>query len=67
MTYGREATLPIDEIEIQENISERESILKRTYDIINLTEEWEEARKNVRKSQEKQKKDMTKRLEKKQN
>ena len=55
MTYGREATLPIDEIEIQENISERESILKRTYDIINLTEEREEARNNVRKSQEKQK------------
>src|SRR6266480_2830723 len=54
-TYGREATLPIDEIEIQENISERESILKRTYDIINLTEEREEARKNVKRSQEKQK------------
>src|SRR5947209_1885106 len=56
MTYGREATLPIDEIEIQENISEKESILKRTYDIINLTEEREEARSNVGKSQEKQKK-----------
>src|SRR3989440_9163598 len=55
MTYGREVTLPIDEIEIQENISERESILKRTYDIINLTEEREKARNNVRKSQEKQK------------
>src|SRR5436305_4079453 len=55
MTYGREATLPIDELEIQENISEKESILKRTYDIINLTEEREEARKNIRKSQEKQK------------
>src|SRR5437660_12277836 len=66
MTYGREVTLPIDEIEIQENISEKESILKRTYDIINLTEEHEEARRNVRKSQEKQKKDMTKGLEKKQ-
>src|SRR3954470_19951624 len=39
MTYGREATLPIDEIEIQGNISERKSILKRNYDIINLTEE----------------------------
>ena len=38
MTYGREATLLIDEIEIQENISEKESILKRTYDIINLIE-----------------------------
>src|SRR2546429_7126046 len=38
MTYGRETTLPIDELEIQENISEKKSILKRTYDIINLTE-----------------------------
>ena len=55
MTYGREATLPIDELEIQENISEKESILKRTYNMINLTEECEEARRNVRKSQEKQK------------
>src|SRR5256885_4774067 len=49
-TYGREATLPIDEIELQEKISEKESILKRTYDIINLTEEREEARKNVKRS-----------------
>src|SRR3954447_16086799 len=55
MTYGREATLPIDEIEIQENISEKESIMKRIYDMINLTEEREEARRNVGKSQEKQK------------
>src|SRR2546423_2915582 len=45
MTYGREVTLPIDELEIQENISEKESILKRTYDMINLTEEREEAKK----------------------
>src|SRR5947199_3182299 len=62
MTYGREATLPIDEIEIQENISEKESILKRTYDIINLTEEQEEARRNVRKSQERQKERYDKRI-----
>ena len=62
MTYGREATLPIDEIEIQENISEKESILKRTYDIINLTEEREEARSNVGKSQEKQKERYDKRI-----
>src|SRR2546430_8491688 len=39
----------------QENISEKESILKRTYDIINLIEEQKETRRNVRKSQEKQK------------
>src|SRR5436305_12197554 len=62
MTYGREATLPIDEIEIQENISEKESILKRTYDIINLTEEREKARNNVRKSQERQKERYDKRI-----
>src|SRR5436853_5436188 len=62
MTYGREATLPIDEIEIQENISEKGNILKRTYDIINLTEEREEARSNVKKSQEKQKERYDKRI-----
>src|SRR5438874_2594431 len=62
MTYGREATLPIDEIEIQENISEKKSILKRTYDIINLTEEREEARKNVKRSQEKQKERYNKKI-----
>ena len=64
MTYGREVTLPIDEIEIQKNISEKESILKKTYDIINLIEEREEARRNVRKSQEKQKERYDKRIEK---
>ena len=38
MTYGREAILPIDEMEIQENIFEKESTLKRIYEVINLTE-----------------------------
>src|SRR5688572_8830932 len=33
MTYSREAILPIDELRIQENISEKESILKRTYEM----------------------------------
>jgi len=51
MTYGREAILPIDETDVSENIVESESILKRTYDLINLTEE----RENIGKSQEKQK------------
>src|SRR5437763_9548431 len=64
MTYGREATLPIDEIEIQENISEKGSILKRTYDIINLTEERDEARKNIKKSQENQKEKHDKKIKK---
>src|SRR3954451_189722 len=63
MTYGREAILPIDEIEMSENISEKESILKRTYDMINLTEKCEEARRNVRKSQEKQKERYNKKIE----
>src|SRR5204862_1486565 len=55
MTYGREAILPIDETEIPENITERESILKRTYDLLNLTEEWENIKKNIGESQGKQK------------
>src|SRR5438045_8443443 len=55
MTYGREAILPIDETDILENIAEKESILKRTYDLINLMEEWENVRRNIGESQEKQK------------
>src|SRR6059058_1662492 len=55
MIYGREAILPIDETDIPGNIAGEESILKRTYDLINLTEEWENVRRNIGKSQEKQK------------
>src|SRR5215216_1848683 len=55
MTYGREAILPIDEMNIQKNIAEKESILKRTYDLINLTEERENVRRDIGKSQKKQK------------
>src|SRR2546421_12428455 len=55
MTYGREAILPIDKTVIPGNIAEKESILKRTYDLINLTEERENARRNIGESQEKQK------------
>src|SRR3989440_5509274 len=55
MTFGREAILPIDETDIPGNIAEKESILKRTYDLINLTEERENVRRNIGKSQEKQK------------
>src|SRR5437762_3201173 len=47
MTYGREAILPIDETDVSENIAESESILKRTYDLINLTEERENVRRNI--------------------
>ena len=53
MTYGREAILPIDEMDILENIAEKESILKRTYDLINLMEERENVRRNIGESQEK--------------
>ena len=55
MAYGREAVLPIDETDIPENIAEKESILKRTYDLINLTKEQENVRRDIGKSQEKQK------------
>src|SRR6266487_4910096 len=55
MTYGRRAILPINKTEIPKNITEEESILKRTYDLINLTEERENARRDIGKSQEKQK------------
>ena len=55
MTYGREAILPIDETDIPGNIAEEESILKRTYDLINLTEERENVRRNIGESQGKQK------------
>src|SRR2546423_7677122 len=55
MTYGREAILPIDEMDIPGNTAEEESILKRTYDLINLTEERENVRRNIGESQEKQK------------
>src|SRR5436853_697372 len=55
MTYGREAILPIDKTDIPENIAEKESILKRTYDLINLTEERENVRRNIGESQERQK------------
>src|SRR3989442_1727015 len=55
MTYGREAILPIDETDIPGNIAEEESILKRTYNLINLTKERENVRRNIEESQEKQK------------
>ena len=64
MTYGREAILPIDEMEIQENIFEKESILKRIYEAINLTEKWDEVRENIKKSQENQKEKYDKKIKK---
>src|SRR5256884_8030794 len=64
MTYGREAILPIDEMEIQENIFEKESILKRIYEAINLTEKQDEVRENIKKSQENQKEKYDKKIKK---
>ena len=64
MTYGREAILPIDEMEIQENIFEKESILKRIYEAINLTEKRDEVRENIKKSQENQKEKYDKKIKK---
>ena len=64
MTYGREAILPIDEMEIQENIFEKGSILKRIYEAINLTEKQDEARENIKKSQGNQKEKYDKKIKK---
>src|SRR2546423_9496572 len=62
MTYGREAILPIDETDVSENIAKSESILKRTYDLINLTEERENIRRTIGESQEKQKERYNKKI-----
>src|SRR5438876_1219212 len=61
-----EGIIPIDETDVSENIAESESILKRTYDLINLTEERENVRRNIGESQEKQKRDMTEKSDMKQ-
>src|ERR1051325_273134 len=57
MMYGREAVLPIDETE---NVSESnqdvtKSILKRTYDIINLGQDQNEVIERIKRIQDKQK------------
>jgi hypothetical protein len=64
MTYGREAILPIDEMETLGKISEKESILKRIFEIINLTEERDKARNTIGKSQENQKEKYDKKIKK---
>src|SRR5204863_2293047 len=56
MVYGREAILPIDENSQNEEISEKESILKRTYEIINLKEMRNEVLDIIEETREKQKK-----------
>src|ERR1041385_988640 len=56
MVYGREAILPIDDNNQDEEISEKDSLLKRTYDIINLKEKRSEVLDIIEGTQEKQKK-----------
>jgi hypothetical protein len=56
MVYGREAILPIDDNNQDEEISEKDSLLKRTYDIINLKEKRNEVLDIIEGTQEKQKK-----------
>jgi hypothetical protein len=55
MVYGREAILPIDDINEDGEISEKESLLKRVYEIINLNEKRKEVLETIKRSQEKQK------------
>ena len=56
MVYGREAILPIDDNNQDEEISEKDSLLKRTYEIINLKEKRNEVLDIIEGTQEKQKK-----------
>ena len=53
MIYGREAILPIDDINEDKEILEEESLLKRIYEIINLKEDRSEVLDIIEKSQEK--------------
>jgi Integrase zinc binding domain/Integrase core domain len=50
MTYGREAILPNEDLEINEYFEDT-AIIRRTYELINLVEERNEALKNIEKSQ----------------
>jgi hypothetical protein len=54
MLYGKEAKLPIDEME-KRNENYKESILKRTYELIDLTEERNLTVNRIKKVQGKQK------------
>src|SRR4051794_8676491 len=54
MTYGREAILPIEDLETGNDFEET-AIIQRTYELINLTEERSKALKNIEKSQISQK------------
>ena len=53
MVYGREATLPLNDKDQNEEVSEKESLLKRIYEIINLKEERNKVLDTIGKFQEK--------------
>ena len=55
MMYGREAILPIEDLEIGEDFEER-AIIERIYELINLTDERNRALQRIEKSQTQQKK-----------
>jgi len=68
MMYGREAVLPIDEIDItnneaQNNQQYNRSLLKRTYEIIDLEQQQKEVIKKIEKSQVKQKERYDKKIQ----
>src|ERR1044071_8827982 len=50
-----EAVLPIDNIDENKEITEKESLLKRVYEIINLNENRNEVLETIKRVQEKQK------------
>src|SRR5436189_469121 len=54
MVYGREAILPIEDFENEENFG-KDTIIGRTYDLINLVDERIEALENIERSQVQQK------------
>ena len=54
IVYGREAILPIKENKLGKDFGEN-AIMKRLYDLVELTEERSQALGNIKKSQEQQK------------
>ena len=55
MMYGKEATLPIDEIGEIVEINKEKELLHRTYQIINIQEDREEVLNTIKESQQTQK------------
>lgn len=55
LTYGRKATLPIDDLEISKEQHEEEDLLKRIYDLIELSEDRDKVIEEIKAKQVKQK------------